>query len=132
MVKITVLISLLAGFVPTAAAGQPPDSALWNADRTAAVTATPDESGTRVTAFLKQPDDSFLEIDLSGAESGNFSKLGRRQAEYDRFETKPIAWLPRQDGLLQVRIQTQAWRAGRRYTVSEPLIIRRDGTVLWR
>lgn len=111
MVKVIVSIWVLAGFVSTATASQPPNSALWNADRTAAVTAARGESGTRVTAFLKQQDGSFLEVDLSGAEDGSFGKLGRGQAEYDRFETKPIAWLPRQDNLLQVVIQTQARRA---------------------
>ena len=132
MVRIPISVVLLFGYVLAAAASQPPDTALWNADRTAAVTAIPGESGTLVTAFLKQQDGTFLEIDVSGVEGGNFGKLGRPQAEYDRFETKPIEWLPRQDDLLQVKIQTQAWRAGQRYTVSEPLVLRRDGTVLWR
>ncbi len=132
MARISISVALLFGYVLSAAASQPPDTALWNADRTAAVTAIPGESETRVTAFLRQQDGTFLEVDLSGVEGSNFGKLGRRPAEYDRFETKPIEWLPRQDDLLQVKIQTQAWRAGQRYTVSEPLVFRRDGTVLWR
>ena len=49
-----------------------------------------------------------------------------------RFETTPVAWLHRDDGLLGVSMRTRAWRSGQRYTVSEPLLIRPDGTVLWR
>jgi hypothetical protein len=85
-----------------------------------------------LTAYLRQQDGAFLEIDLSAVEGGNFGKLGLRPVEYDRFETSPIEWLPRQDGLFQVNIQTRAWRAGQRYTVSEPLVIHPDGTVIWR
>ena len=132
MSRVLALVALLAGYTFAASANPPPDTALWNADRTAAVAVVSEASGTRVTAYLRQQDGTFLEIDLSAAESGNFGKLGRRPTEYDRFETKPINWLPRQDALLQVSIQTQAWRAGNRYTVSEPLIFHPDGTVIWR
>jgi hypothetical protein len=132
MVKILVTVALLAGLSFSSLADPPPGSALWNTDKSAAVAAIPSISGTRVTAYLQQQDGTFLEIDLSAVERRNFGKLGRLSTEYDRFETKPVAWLPRQDGLLQVKIQTQAWRTGRRYTVWEPLILRRDGTVLWR
>lgn len=132
MSRVLALVALLVGYIFAASAKPPPDSALWNADRTAAVAAIPGTSGTRVTAYLRQQDQTFLEIDLSAVEGGNFGKLGRHPTEYDRFETKPIKWLPRQDALLQVSIQTQAWRAGQRYTVSEPLIFRPNGTIIWR
>jgi hypothetical protein len=132
MSRVLASVALLVGYAFAASANPPPDSALWNADKTAAVAATSEASGTRVTAYLRQQDGTFLEIDLSAAENGNFGKLGQRPTEYDRFETKPTKWLPRQDDLFQVSIQTQAWRAGQRYTVSEPLIFRPDGTVIWR
>ena len=132
MVKALATVTLLFGFCISTWANPPPDSALWNAERSAAASAAPGSSGTRVTAYLQQQDGTFLEIDLSAVEIGNFGKLGRRSTEYDHFETKPIEWLPRQDGLFQVTIQTQAWRAGQRYTVSEPLVFGPDGTVIWR
>ena len=132
MSGVLALVALLVGYTLAASASPPSDSALWNADRTAAVVAISEASGTRVTAYLRQQDGTFLEIDLSAVEGGNFGKLGRRKTEYDRFETRPIKWIPRQDTLFQVSIQTQAWRAGQRYTVSEPLIFRPDGTVIWR
>ena len=132
MSRALALVTLLVGYALAASANPPPDSALWDADRTAAVAAISEASGTRVTAYLHQQDGTFLEISLSAVEGGNFGKLGRRPAEYDRFETKPIKWIPRQGGLFQVSIQTQAWRAGQRYTVTEPLIFRPNGTVIWR
>jgi hypothetical protein len=132
MARLPIAFLLLSIGVLAAAAGQPPDAALWNADGTAAVSAVPGETVTRVTAFLKQQDGTFLEVDLSGAEDRHVGRLGHRRTEYDRVETRAIEWLSRQDDLLQVRIQTQAWRAGQRYTVSEPVVLRRDGTVLWR
>ena len=132
MIRVIASATVLFGYALAASADPPPDSALWNSDKSAAVAATPGASGTRLVAYLLQQDGTFLEVDLSALEGGNFGKLGQRPTEYDRFETKPIAWLPRQDGLLQVTIQTQAWCAGQRYTVSEPLIIRPDGSVIWR
>jgi hypothetical protein len=38
----------------------------------------------------------------------------------------------RDDGLFQVIMRTRAWKSGKRYTVSEPLVIRADGTPLYR
>ena len=82
---------------------------------------------------LRQPDGAYLVADASGVEVGNFVKLGfLPRADYERFETIPVEWLHRDDGLFQVRIRTRAWKAGQRYTVYEPLIIRPDGTVLYR
>ena len=132
MIKALAAATLFFGYAFPAFATPPPAGALWNSDKSAAVASTSEASGTRVTAYLQQQDGTFLTVDLSAVESGNFGKLGRRLADYDRFETRPIAWLPRQDGLFQVEIQTQAWLAGQRYTVSEPLIIRPDGSVIWR
>lgn len=126
------LVMLAVCTAADSAAYPPPENALWNADGTAAVAASPGESGTQITAFLGQQDGSFRKIDLSAVENSNFGKLGRRRTEYERFETTPIMWIPRLDGLLQIEIQTRAWHGGRRYTVSEPVLLRRDGTVLWR
>lgn len=124
--------TIIFGYAFPASAYAPPDGALWNSDQSAAVIAIPGATGTRVIAYLRRQDGTFLEVDVSAAEGGNLGKLGQRPMEYDRFETKPIAWLPRQDGRLQVIIQTRAWRAGHRVTVSEPLLIRTDGSAIWR
>ena len=130
MVKIVASVALFSGL--SAAAQEPPDNAFCNHEKTACVTAVPSPGGTRLTAFLRQPDGSFLEVDVSAVEGQNFGKLGRRRAEYNRFETRPTEWVARQDELLQVNVRTQAWRAGQRYTVWEPLVFRRDGKVSWR
>ena len=105
---------------------------LWNTNRTAIAVSLPRPKGSVVFVFLRQTQGTYLAVNASGVEDGNFGKLGRDRANYERFETTPVEWRHRNDGLFQVVMRTRAWRAGRRFTVSEPLIIKPDGTVLWR
>jgi hypothetical protein len=105
---------------------------LWKADRKAVAISLARPKGSVIFVFLRQPNGTYLAVDASGVEGGNFGKLGRGRGDYERFATKPVQWLSRDDGLFQVVMRTRAWRAGRRYTVSEPLVIKPDGTVLWR
>jgi len=105
---------------------------LWNTNRTALAVSLPRPNGSVVLVFLRRAQGSYLSVNASGVEGGNFGKLGRDRADYERFETTPVEWRHRNDGLFQVVMRTRAWRAGRRFTVSEPLIIKPDGTVLWR
>ncbi len=105
---------------------------LWNKNKTAVALAVPRPKATCILVFLRQPGGSFLTVDVSAVESGNFGKLGRARSEYTRFETVPIRWLPRDDGFFQVVMRTRAWAGRQRYTVSEPLVIKADGTPVWR
>jgi hypothetical protein len=125
---------LLCGFVVSATAdqSQPPKDALWNAEKTAAAMSSPGPERSRVFAFLRQSDGTFLKVDLSQVEDRNFGALGRSRREYERFRTTPLEWSTRPDGLLQLKVRTQAWRSGQRYTITEPLLIHRGGKVLWR
>ena len=104
---------------------------LWNSNRTAVAVSVPSPKATVVFVFLRQTSGTWLAVDASGVEGGNFGKLGGRSG-YERFETKPVEWLGRDDGLFQVVMRTRAWKAGQRFTVSEALAIKPDGTVLWR
>jgi hypothetical protein len=110
------------------------DVGLWNSDRTAVAVSVPQQhpKDSVVFVFLRRPDGTYLATDVSSVETGNFGKLGPPRTDCERFETTPVEWLHRDDGLFQVRIRTRAWRAGQRYTVYEPLIIRPDGAVLYR
>ena len=108
---------------------------LWNSNRTAVAISIPmpPPKASRSFIFLYQPDGTFLACDASGVEGGNFGKLGTAKRErYDRYETTPIKWLSRDDGYFQVMMQTRAWKDGQRYTVAEPLVIRKDGLVIYR
>ena len=107
-------------------------SALWNTNRTAVAVAISRPAPSLVYVFIRQRNDTFLTVDVSGVESGNFGKLGRSRREYTRFETTPIKWLPRDDGYLQIVVRTRAWTGRQRYTVSEPLVIRADGSPVFR
>ena len=125
-------IPILALWTLCSYAAVPPTDAVWNSDGSAAAAAFPGETGTRVVAYLKQDDGGFTEVDLSPVERGNFGKLGREPADYERYETRPIALLSREDELLQVTVETRAWRGGQRFTVREHVMVRGDGSVLWR
>ena len=108
---------------------------LWNSNRTAVAVsiAQPHSKSSLVFVFLHQNNGTYLAVDARGVEGGNLGKLGiARRAGYVRFETTPTEWLHREDGRLQVVMRTRAWKDGKRYTVSEPLLIGRNGTVLWR
>ena len=106
--------------------------ARWKSDKSAAVVAFHRRHGSLVLVLLRQPDGKFRVVDVSRVEDGNFSKLGFPRSRAERFETSPVEWLPRDDGLLQVVVRTRAWQSGKQNTASEPLIIRPDETPLWR
>jgi hypothetical protein len=108
------------------------ESGLWNSNRTAVAVSTIQPRASVVFVFLRQTNGTYLAADASGVEGGNFGKLGRPRTDYDRFETTPTEWLYREDGWFQVWMRTRGWRGGQRYTVSEPLLIKPDGTVLYR
>lgn len=108
------------------------ESGLWNPERSALAVSVLKPKASVLYVFLLQANDTYLAIDISGVESGNFGKLGRSRSDYERFETTPTEWLHRTDGLFSVHMRTRAWRDGKRYTVYEPLIICPDGSVLYR
>jgi len=108
------------------------ESGLWNSNRTAVAVSITQPKASVVLVFLQQGNGTYLAADASGVEGGNFGKLGRPRTEYERFETTPVEWLHRENGWFQVRLRTRAWRGGQRYTVSEPLLIKPDGTILYR
>lgn len=118
--------------VPEAESTRAMKAALWNTNRTAVAVSMSRPAAAMIFVFIRQRDGSFLTVDISAVESGNFGKLGRGRKEYTRFETVPIEWLPRERGYLQVVVRTTAWAGRQRYTVSEPLVIQPDGTPVWR
>ncbi|MFO1511451.1 MAG: hypothetical protein U1F83_00815 [Verrucomicrobiota bacterium] len=107
---------------------------LWNSNLTAiAISINRVPKASVIFVFLKQSDGSYLASNVSGVEGGNFGVLGiSGRGGYDRFETTPLEWLHRDDGRFQVVMQTRAWKAGKRYTVSENLLIAKNGTPLYR
>lgn len=107
---------------------------LWNTNRTAVAIAIPKPKASVLFVFLRQPGGKYLAVDVSGMESCNFGYLGTRREGYDRFETTPVEWLRREDGLFQVRMRTRAWKGRQRYTASGggTCVIKPDGTTLWQ
>ncbi len=107
---------------------------VWNSNKTAVAIAIARPKATLLFVFLRQTSGQYLAVDVSGMESCNFGYLGTARTGYDRFETVPVQWLPRDDGLFQVRMRTRAWKGGQRYTASGggTLVIKPDGTTLWQ
>jgi hypothetical protein len=106
---------------------------LWNSNKTAVAIVITKPKASLIFVLLRQTSGKYLAVDVGAVEGGNFGKLGTAgRAGYDRFETTPVEWLYRDDGMFQVVMRTRAWKLGKRYTVLEPLIIRPDGTPLWR
>jgi hypothetical protein len=106
---------------------------LWNPNGTAVAASFARPKSSLIFAFLRQPDGNFLAVDVSRVEGANLGKLGTAgRAGFERCETMPVKWLPRDDGLFQVVMRTRAWKAGQRHTASEPLVVKPDGTPVWR
>ncbi len=107
--------------------------AVWTSNKNAVAVAFQNDSQTFAVVFVQRNDDGFKASDVSAVEAGNFGKLGSKPGNFQRFETKPTEWLKREDGLFQVVVQTKAWDAsGKAQAAREPLIIRNDGTPLFR
>lgn len=107
---------------------------LWHPNGQDLAVAFIGEKNSFIVVFLRNQAGKYLAVDVSQVENGNFGKLGREFRRKD-FATLPTQWLPRpdNDNLVQVVMRTRVWDlAGRRYTVTEPLVITRDGKPLWR
>jgi hypothetical protein len=124
----------LAAEVSTNDVAKALEKGLWNSNRTAiAISINRVPKPSLIFVFLRQSNGHYLAGNVSGVEGGNFWVLGTSgRAGYERFETTPVEWLHRDDGRFQVVMRTGAWKSGRRYTVSERLVIDPDGTPLYR
>jgi hypothetical protein len=107
-------------------------AALANRHKSAVAVAVHRPQRSLVLVLLRQVNGEYHTVDVSAVEDGNFAKLGFPRFRYDRFETQPVEWLHRDDGSFQVTIRTRAWQSRQRFTASEPVIVRPDGTLLWR
>lgn len=108
-------------------------SGIWTSDRTAAAVSIPMKNRTAVYVLLMNPSGEFTTADVSRIEDGVFRKLGLAQrSDYERYETRPIELSTLDDGNLLLKVRLRAWRNGQRYTVSGPVIVRADGSVLWQ
>ena len=106
---------------------------LWNSNKTAIAIAIPKPKTSLLFVFLRQTHGDYLAVDVSGLEGANFGFLGTTpRSGYDRFETTPLKWLRRDDGLFQIQMRTRAWKSGQRYTAAGTLLIKPDGTCLWQ
>lgn len=107
---------------------------IWNSNKTAVAISLARPKASLIFVFLRQTNGECLAVDVSGIEGANLGVIGdAKRAAYDRVETTPIKWLPREDGLFQILVRTRAWKSGQRYTVSRaPAVIKADGAITWQ
>jgi hypothetical protein len=104
---------------------------LWDSGRTAVAATFPRPSGTLVLVLLRKANGAFLAVDISNVERSNLGKLGLG-GETNRVESTPVKVSRRANGSVEVVVRTRVWKRAQRYTVSEPVVVKPDGTVLLR
>ncbi len=66
-----------------------------------------------------------LNVNVSQAGNLNLGKLALSSKDkYEKVITFPVEWLKSNDGELMVLFKTQVWMAGKRYTVTEPVLVK--------
>ena len=64
-------------------------------------------------------------INVSQVENANIGKLGiLRKSAYEKVLTTPVEWLDSGNENLIVSFKTEAWLSGKKYTVTEPVLIK--------
>jgi hypothetical protein len=107
---------------------------LWHPNGSDLAVGFKGEEGSFVAVFLVQANGSYLGVNVSRVERVNIGAIGPNRT-YRNVQTAPTGWLdqPQGDDAVQVWLETQAWDVtGQRYTGREPLIVTRNGMVLWR
>ena len=108
-------------------------SALWSEDGGAVIMFVNGKNGVYMVGFVRVADGAMKNFDISAVESANFGKLGMDRKKFSRWETKPTGWSIPEAGIFRLMVVTTAWdQEGKRYTMREPMIIRKDGSPLWR
>ena len=106
------------------------NTGLWNSNRTGVAVCLTNSKASTAFVFLKQTGGDYLAVDISTEGLGIWQIGIAPRSAYERLELTPVRWLARDDGMFMVLMRTRAWKAGQRYTVSKPVLIRQDGTIL--
>lgn len=83
--------------------------------------------------------DRFLISDVSAIERANFARFGFPHTGCERFLTEPVEWYePGRDAGLDSRdrhritFRTCAWKSGKRYILSKPVLLNSKWMPLWQ
>lgn len=64
-------------------------------------------------------------INVSQVENSNIGKLGiLKKSAYEKVLTTPVEWLNSENETLMFSFKTEAWLSGKKYTVTEPVLIK--------
>ncbi len=70
--------------------------------------------------------------DLSLIEQVNLEKLGSNGASYEKIDTTISKWLYTNDKFFQVELETVAYKNGQTFTASEPVLVKKNGRIVYR
>lgn len=102
---------------------------LWSEDSRAVAVQIGDERNAEVYVCTELEDGSLRAINLTPfVEAANIGKLGRPESDFLRREHTPLEWwAPSESGRI-LEMRSRFWdRSGKRYTVSEPVLITKKG-----
>ncbi len=124
----------LSGAVSTNDIAKALEKGCWNSNFTAiAISINKAPEPSLIFVFLKQANGQYLAVNVSAVEDGNLGRLGTpERAAYEHVETILVGWAKRDDGNFEISMWTMAYKAGRRHRIPERLLIRADGTPLYR
>ncbi len=106
---------------------------LWTQNRSAAAVSISDDWGTGVYVVLNRENDAPLVVNITRIGSALFIKLGLAdRTEYESYEIQPVEWLEETNARFILSVRLRAWRDGQRYTVSAPVVVNADGSVIWQ
>jgi hypothetical protein len=106
--------------------------AVWNPDKTAAVVVIKQALNPVIAVFLQRKDGWFFAVDASAVQRENLFRLGVPLHNITKAETEAVKWLPRKDQYLQVIMRTDARINKKKYTISQPLTVSREGKIFWQ
>jgi hypothetical protein len=124
----------LPGEVTTGEMDSAIKAGVWDSNRRAvAISIIRASRPTILLVILKLASGRYKAIDISETEGANLGVLGiARWDAYDRVETTPVKWLPRNDGYFQVVVRTKASKNGKQYSMEDSRVITSDGTPIYR
>ena len=108
------------------------ENGLWTEDRKAAAVVADTRAGN-VFVVLETDQERYLVANVSPIVTGLFAKLGTTdRSDFEKYVVEPVGWLSQTDSKVIAEFRLRAWRDGRRYSVTGPVAVNSDGTVIWQ
>jgi len=104
---------------------------LWSEDKGEVVVSFPNKKRTTLYLFMKNLEGKYIAVNISAIELRNLGTIGLKP-QYKKLESKAIEWIEDTEELVMVKIETMIWSNAKCYRRSQPLLIKRNGEIMWR